>query len=744
MGTKSKSNIRHSIFPVTGMMCAVCAGTVQKTVSSLPGVSGADVNFAASEVSIDWDPSIITPESIASAVKDAGYEMIIAASEAEAIEEREKQEEAAYKKMKLKVIVAWIITIPLCVLCMLHIHFPGHAWVYMVMALAVMIYCGDGFYRRGFKALFAKAPNMDSLVAISTIISFLFSLFNTIFPEALTVHNLNADLYYEGAAMIIAFVLTGKMMEMRSRRSTGLALRALMDLQPSEAMLIEEDGKHRIVKISKIKAGDLILVRPGEKIPVDGVVEEGISPVEESMLTGESVPVEKHPGDKVSAGTVNGMATLTIKAIAVGESTELSRIIHAVREAQGSKAPIQRLVDRVAAIFVPTVMIISIITFIVWIIIGIQYLPVALVCAVSVLVIACPCALGLATPTAVMVGIGRGAGMGILVKDAAALELLAKVDTLVIDKTGTLTEGKPVLTAIKADSDLSKEDYDKILGITLAAEIRSVHPLAEALKNGISSLGIKGLEINNYEYIPGEGIVCSYDDVEYHIGSAKYAENGKHDFIKDINGWLEEGAGVVVIASEGKPLLAFRIVDKLREDAKQTIETLHRMGIKIELLTGDRESTARHIAKEAGIQTVMPQMRPEDKRHRIEELKREGHITAMAGDGINDSAALAEADVSVAMGSGSDIAIEVAQLTIVGGKLSTLPMAIKLSKATLKIIRENLFWAFIYNIIGIPLAAGVLYSAGFMLSPMYASAAMALSSLCVVGNSLRLKTLKIK
>ncbi len=739
-----KDKTEHSIFPVTGMMCAVCAGTVQKTVSDIPGVKSAEVNFASSEVAIDWDPSAVSPKQIAEAVREAGYDMIIADSEAKAIEEKERQEEKSYQFMKMRVIVAWVITIPLCVLCMTHIHFYGAAWVYMLMTLTVMVYCGMDFYRRGFKALIHKAPSMDSLVAISTIVSFLFSLFNTIMPEALAIHGMSADLYYEGAAMIIAFVLTGKMMEMRSRRSTGLALRALMGLQPSEALLVKDDGSTQKVRISEIKKGDRLLVRPGEKIPVDGIVTEGVSPVDESMLTGESIPIEKCKGDKVSAGTVNGLGTLTIEAEAVGDATELSRIIRAVREAQGSKAPIQRLVDKVAAVFVPTVMVISLLTFCIWMALGNQYLPVAIVCAVSVLVIACPCALGLATPTAVMVGIGRGAGMGILVKDASALETLAKVDTLVIDKTGTLTEGKPELTGIAKNGDFTDAETDLLLGITLSAETKSTHPLAEALTAGIKKRGKEPVEISDFEYIPGFGIKCSHDGVTYSIGSADLAKESESVFRDTVQGWLADGDGVVVLASESKPCLAFRIVDELRPDAKETIATLRHMGITVELLTGDREDTARHIAEEAGIKKVIAGVRPEEKRARIGELRSNRHVTAMAGDGINDSAALAEADVSIAMGGGSDIAIEVAQLTLVGGRLASLPKAIKLSKTTLRIIRENLFWAFIYNIVGIPLAAGVLCSAGFMLSPMYASAAMALSSLCVVGNSLRLKRIKLK
>ncbi len=735
----NKNEIRHEIFPVTGMMCAVCAGTVKKTISECTGVTDVDVNFATNSATIDWNPSLTSPARIAEAVKDAGYEMIVSESEAKAVEEKERQEEQAYRTMKLKVIVAWIITIPLCILCMLHIHFPADNWIFMAMTLAVMAYCGVGFYRRGIKALIAKAPNMDSLVAISTIVSFLFSVFNTIAPEVLTSRAISADVYYEGAAMIIAFVLTGKMMEMRSRHSTGLAIRALMGLQPDEALLELADGNTRRVPVSEIKVGDILVVRQGDKIPVDGIVEAGNAIVDESMLTGESIGIEKTRGDKVSAGTILNAGSIKVKASKVGADTELSRIIRAVKEAQGSKAPVQKLVDRVAAIFVPTVMVISLITFCVWMAMGRGYLPIAFVCAVSVLVIACPCALGLATPMAVMVGIGRGARSGILIKDASALELLAKTDTLLIDKTGTLTLGKPRMTDICWSSDVEESGKNAILAAIYGAEKESIHPLAAAISEGIEKLKITPIAPSEYEYIAGVGINCVTDGIKYNIGSSSIADNSyDSQFLEKIDLWLEQGAGVVAVTVDGIPAVAFAVMDEIRPDAVDTIKELNKLGINVELLTGDREATAQHIADIAGIRTVTADTLPQMKQDRVEELQRDGHVVAMAGDGINDSQALATADVSIAMGGGSDIAIDVAKITIVGGKLSSLPGAVKLSKATLRIIRENLFWAFIYNVIGIPLAAGVLYKAGFLLSPMFASAAMALSSLCVVANSLRL------
>lgn len=733
------------IYPITGMMCAVCSNTVQKSASDQPGVISAEVNFANASLALEWNPKITSPEKIAAAIRVAGYNMIIEQSEEKAVEEKEKHDAKEYSDMKRRTIIAWALTIPLSVMCMLHLHFPGAPWLYMVMTLAVMAGCGSGFFKRGIKALLTGAPSMDSLVALSTTVSFLFSLFNTIFPEVMTSRGLNADLYYEGAAMIIAFVLTGKLMETRSRHNTGLALKALMGLQPTEALLLLPDGEQKMVGISEIKAGDFIVVRPGEKIPADGVVTEGTSAVDESMLTGEPLKIEKSAGDSVTAGTINGAGRFVMKAVKVGAETELSRIIKAVREAQGSKAPVQRLVDKISAVFVPTVIGISLLTLIIWLCIGGEYLVVGITAAVSVLVIACPCALGLATPTAMMVGIGRGARMGILVKDAAALERLGKVNVLAIDKTGTITEGTPDVTDVASSSSLSENELKEIYAIVLGAEMNSIHPLSEAISRYLKGKNIAPLSPDSFNYIPGKGIDCRYDGKDYRIGSVDNEQSGENTVLIDrAKSWLNEGAGVVGVYSDLRLLIVFKVEDSLRPDAGATISTLFSLGIKTILLTGDKRSTAEHIAREAGITHVEPEMLPADKQAYISSLMKEGKIVAMAGDGINDTRALAEADVSIAMGSGSDIAIEAAQLTITGGKLSSIPQAIKLARATLRIIRENLFWAFIYNVIGIPIAAGVLFPIGFMLNPMFASAAMALSSVCVVTNSLRLGKMKLK
>ncbi len=738
-----KQQLNHDIFPVTGMMCAVCAGTVKNTLSAIDGIREADVNFATATATIDWDSTLTSPKQMAEAVKKAGYEMIIEETEAKALEKKEQQEAALYKSLKRKVAVAWIITLPMMGLCMSHIHFAADAWIYMALTLVVMLYCGRQFYIRGFHAMFTKNPTMDSLVAISTIASFFFSLFNTVFPDFLVERGMNSDLYYEGAAMIIAFVLTGKLMEARSRHATGMALRHLMDLQPSEAMMLKEDGKYETVPIAAIRPGDRVMIRPGEKIPVDGVVISGVSAVDESMLTGEPEKVEKTSGDNVTAGTVNGNGSFVTEARKVGADTELSRIIRAVREAQGSKAPIQKLVDKVAAVCVPSVIVIALITFCAWVAQGQSYLPVAIVTSISVLVIACPCALGLATPTAIMVAVGRGAKAGILVKDAGALEQLAAIKSLAIDKTGTLTEGEPRVSDILFPDDYDEERKNRILAMVYGAEIKSIHPLAEALCAKIKDMGIAPMVPDQYEYIPGKGISCSFSGKIFTSGAPDSTPDENQAFGNKVKEWLANGDGVVIARFEKRPAVAFRINDSLRTDAVEVIKELKNLGVKTVLLTGDKYATARKIADMAGIEDIKAEMLPSDKQRIVAELKKEDGPVAMAGDGINDSQALAEADVAVAMGSGSDIAIDVAQVTLSSGKLKTLPEAIRLSKATKRIIYENLFWAFIYNIIGIPLAAGALYGVGFLLNPMFASAAMALSSVCVVTNSLRLNKIKI-
>ncbi len=740
------TKIEKGVFPVTGMMCAVCAGTVERTVAETPGVSKASVNFASSEVAVEWNPKEVSPQEIASRVREAGYEMIIEASVAKAIEEKERAEKKEYDSMKIRLIVAWALTIPLSVISMAHTHFAGDRWLMMLLALGVMVFSGRRFYSRGIRHLFSGNPDMDSLVAVSTLVSFLFSLFNTIFPQWLTDKGIPADLYYEGATMIVAFVSTGKFMELRARRNTGNALRALMGLQPADAILLMPDGSQKITPIAEIREGDKVVVRPGDRIPVDGTVDSGVSAVDESMLTGEPGAIEKQAGDKVTAGTMNVSGSITVKAVKVGQDTELARIIRRVREAQGSKPPVQRLVDRISRIFVPTVMGISILTFIIWISLGSEYIHLAVLAAVSVLVIACPCALGLATPTAVMVGVGRGAINGILVKEASALENLRRVNLLAIDKTGTVTEGIPAVTATWEAPSLPPG----FLGAIAALEKDSGHPLSKALVAWIEGNGTADMTLSpdKFTYLPGLGIEGSVSGMQLWIGSRRLSEkNGapiSPEMEREMALWEKEGAGIVMAGDSSATLIAFKISDSIRPDAKEAIDSLKRLGVETVLLTGDALPAANHVASLTGIGKVIAGVLPQGKQDVVAAFRKEGYFVAMAGDGINDSQALAEADVSIAMGGGSDIAMEVAEVTIVSAQLTFIPKAIMLSGATIRIIRENLFWAFIYNVIGIPIAAGVLFPfCGLLLSPMLASAAMAVSSVCVVLNSLRLNKVSI-
>ena len=586
---------KRGSFPVTGMMCAVCAGTVQSTLQSQQGVESADVNFATQEATILWDPEQTSPEQLAEAVRTAGYDMIVASDLAEATTLKDEEEARAWKRMKWKTVLAWTLTIPLATLCMIHIHFPGEAWVYMVMTAIVMGVCGRDFYVRGWQSLRHGRPSMDTLVALSTGVSFLFSAFNTIRPVYFERHGINADLYYEGAAMIIAFVLTGKLMETRSRRNTGAALRALMGLQPREALLVLPDGSVRTVDIDSLRPGDIVAVRPGERVPVDGTVVKGSTSIDESMLTGESEKVEKTPGAHVTAGTVNGLGTIDIRARKVGADTELARIIRSVHEAQGSKAPVQRLVDKVSAVFVPTVIAISILTFCIWYFSGPGYLPQALVTSISVLVIACPCALGLATPTAIMAGIGAGARRGILIKDATALELLARVDTVVFDKTGTLTKGEPRVTGVVGEG-CERELY--------GAELKSTHPLAEALCYYFKEKGVEAISPEEFHYIPGKGMEFRTGGTLYRAGSAELASTGNEELREAVAARLSQGEGVVVVERDGRAVMAFSVADTLRPDSAETVKTLEGMGIETILLTGDRRATAEAIARKAGIDKV--------------------------------------------------------------------------------------------------------------------------------------------
>lgn len=734
--------IENKTYPVLNMHCAGCANNVEKTVNALPGVEKGAVNLAANTLSIEFDRLVLSPEALQDAVQKAGYDLII--EEENAAELQEEEQRKGYRKLKMKVIGAWIFVIPMMLLSMVFMHVPHAHEMMLVLALPVMLLFGNSFYINAWKQLKLGRSNMDTLVALSTSIAFLFSVFNTFCPEFWTSRGLEPHVYYEAATMIIAFVLIGKLLEEKAKGNTSSAIKKLMGLQPKTARIIK-DGSEETILISQLQVNDLISVRPGEQIPVDGTVHEGSSFVDESMITGEPIAVEKNIGHQVLAGTINQKGAFVLKAAKVGKDTMLANIIRMVQEAQGSKAPVQRIVDRVTGIFVPVVLALSILTFIVWISFGgMNSFSHALLSAVSVLVIACPCALGLATPTALMVGIGKGASNHILIKDAVALEQMRKVNTVVLDKTGTLTEGHPTVS----DWLWEHGEDSQFKEILLAAELKSEHPLADAIVDELQLQGIAPVALSSFESITGKGIQVHYQDRIYWAGSKRLLTDFEATASSYLQGMIEkyqnEGKSIVYFGQESTLLSVIAISDKVKPSSIEAVKALREMGIRVCILTGDGESTAAIVAEKLGIGNYKAEALPGDKEDFVKELQAEGRIVAMVGDGINDSQALARADVSIAMGKGTDIAMDVAMVTLITSDLMLLPKAFKLSKQTVKLIHQNLFWAFIYNLIGIPIAAGVLYAfGGILLNPMIASAAMACSSVSVVMNSLSLNWKKL-
>ncbi|MDR1937027.1 MAG: heavy metal translocating P-type ATPase [Tannerellaceae bacterium] len=726
--------INTQIIPVLEMGCAGCASTVEDTVRQLPGVESASVNFASGMLTVSYRPAGIGLRDMQAAVQAAGYDLII--EEERPIEVKEEMNRRRYRQLKQQTIGAWLLSVPLLLTGMVFMHLPYANLVMMLLALGIMAGFGRTFYINGLRHALQGNANMDTLVALSTSIAFLFSLYNTIDPR---FWNEN-QIYYESAGIIIAFVLLGKLLEERAKNSAASAIRGLMGLQPKTARRITE-GKEEEVAVSALRAGDIIQVRPGEKIPVDGILLKGASSIDESMLSGESIPVEKNPGDKALAGTINQKGAFTLKATSVGETTVLGQIVRTVQEAQGSKAPVQRLVDKISRIFVPVVALMAILAFALWLMIGgTSYFSFALLSAVSVLVIACPCALGLATPTALMVGMGKAAQHHILIKDAYALENLCKIDTLVIDKTGTLTEGVPRVT----DSCRLFEANAGYMDILYTAEMKSEHPLASAIVRWMEGSGASLIEPEHFESITGQGVRMEAGGVSYWAGNQALLESF-HTPVPEkaaecIRRWTQRGYSIIYYGSQDVLLAVIAVSDSLKPASFPAMEALRREHIDIHLLTGDSIQSAREAASALGITHVKAGVMPHEKEHYIKALQATGKKVAMAGDGINDSQALARADVSIAMGKGTDIAMDVAMVTLMNSDLSLLPEAIRLSRQTVRMVRQNLFWAFIFNLTGIPLAAGILYPAyGLLLNPMIASAAMAFSSVAVVANSLRLK-----
>ena len=736
------SKITKKVYPVMGMHCAACANNVEKIVKKQEGVEDASVNLAAAVLTVDFNSDVVSPEQLKDAVMKIGFDLII--DEDNSMEEQEEAEHSYYEQLQRKTVVAWIFALPVAFMGMFFMDFPGINWWMLVLSLPVLFYSGHAFYVNAWKQAKHFTSNMDTLVALSTSIAFLFSLFNTLYPRFWYEQGLEPHVYYEAATVIIAFVLVGKLMEEKAKGKTSMAIRKLMGLQPKTARILR-DGKEEDILISELKKGDKVSVRPGERVPVDGLIVEGDTFIDESMISGEPIPVEKKLNDKVLAGTINQNGAFVMSAEKVGRETVLAQIIRMVQEAQGSKAPVQRIVDKVTAVFVPTVLAIAILTFIVWMIVGgVDDFSYAMLSAVSVLVIACPCALGLATPTALMVGIGKGAEAHILIKDAVALEQMRKVDTVVLDKTGTVTEGRPTVTGWLHDAGWVNEHK----GILYAAELKSEHPLALAIVEELKKDGNKPAIIDSFESRTGRGIVVTRGGKTYWAGSHRLLNDfgaKVSDLLKSmVEEYERSGKSLVYFGEESTLLAVIVISDKVKPTSIQAVKQMQAEGKYVVLLTGDGHLTAQNVAGEIKANRFIAEALPDDKENVIKELQREGRVVAMVGDGINDSQALARADVSIAMGKGTDIAMDVAMVTLMTSDLLLLPKAFKLSRKTVRLIHQNLFWAFIYNLIGIPIAAGILFPMyGILLNPMIASAAMACSSVSVVLNSLSLNWRKL-
>lgn len=749
---------------IGGMHCAACSRAVERALKKTEGIEDANVNIATEKAVFNYDEKKLKYDDIVNVVVKAGYQVLGKEEDPAVVKARE------IKEQKIRLIVSAIFSIPLFYISMApmvsfvkfpipsflvhHINPQVFSIVAIFLCVPVMI-SGYKFYTLGFPALFRGSPNMDSLVAIGTTAAFSYSIYSTVLAfMGLNPHGDN--LYYESAAVIITLVQFGKYLEARSKGKTGEAIKKLMGLQPKTATIIQ-NGEEKEIKISDVKVDDIVLVRPGEKIPVDGEIIEGYSSVDESMLTGESIPVEKSVGDKVVGASINKTGSFKFKAQKVGADTALAQIIKLVEDAQGSKAPIAHIADVVSSYFVPAVITIALISGIIWFI-ALHNFVFSLTVFVSVLVIACPCALGLATPTAIMVGTGKGAELGILFKNAEALEVSQKINAVMFDKTGTLTEGKPYVT------DIISDDKDKLLLIAASAENGSEHPLGEAIVREAKEKNIKLLSIENFKAISGFGIETYIDNKKVLMGNDKLM-NKENINIENYNSYMDklskEGKTPMYVAYDNKLLGIIAVADKLKKESIEAINRLHKLGIKTAMITGDNKNTANSVAKEAGIDIVFAEVLPEEKSNEVKKLQEQGFTVAMVGDGINDAPALTQANVGISIGSGTDVAIESADIVLVKSNTNDVVTAIELSKATMRDIKQNLFWAFCYNVIGIPIAAGVLHVfrepliassiGGFLtaimgkdllLNPIFAALAMSLSSVSVVTNALRLNFFK--
>ena len=728
------SEIKKETFPVLGMSCASCAARVDKTLNGQPGVQEASVNYAAATAQVVYDADECSPLVLKAAVQQAGYDLLVE-TENDITDEAEKAHAARYESLKKRTLWAIVLAVPIMVLSMAFMHVGWVNYVVWLLSTPVVFVLGRGFFVSAWKQLKHGTCNMDTLVALSTGIAYLFSLFNLFFPQFWLARGIEPHVYFEASSVIIAFILLGRLLEERAKRNTSAAIRKLMGLQPKTVTVWTSEGE-RILPITAIRQGDTVVVKPGERIAVDGVVSEGQSYVDESMLSGEPVPVRKQKDAKVYAGTINQKGAFRFVADKIGQDTLLAQIIRMVQDAQGSKAPVQKLVDKIAAVFVPTIIIVALVAFVAWNLLAAENgFTHGLLAMVTVLIIACPCALGLATPTALMVGIGKGAENGILIKDAESLEVARKVDTVVLDKTGTLTEGHPQVT----DAIWLEEEAKHIL---YSLEKSSEHPLAEAVVKYLKN--IPGRDVKNFGVLSGKGVEGYIEGKKYYAGNLTLLQEKGivlgEVLKKKAESWTSEAKTVIALADEQKALGVLAITDRLKPTTVQAIEELHKQGIEVWMLTGDQPEAAREVAKQVGIAHYQAGVLPQEKATFVQVLQAKGKKVAMVGDGINDSAALAQADLSIAMGQGSDIAMDTAMVTILSSDLVKISETIRLSQLTVRTIQQNLFWAFFYNLIGVPIAAGVLYPInGFLLNPMIGGAAMAFSSVSVVTNSLRLR-----
>lgn len=724
-------------FPVLQMSCASCAVSAETSLKRSTGVVSAAVNFASATAMVEYIPGMTGPDKLKKEIQKAGYDLITGEGSG-AGETLEEINDNKFRVLKWKTIWAIILSLPVMITGMFFMEKQFANYFMWALSTPVLCWFGKDFFINAWKQAKHRSANMDTLVAMSTGVAYLFSVFNTLLPHFLPEKGMHPHVYFEASSVVIAFILLGRLLEERAKRNTSASIKKLMGLQPKTAMIVNENGEAREVPMEEVRENSIVIAKPGERIAFDGRVLSGTSYVDESAMTGEPVARAKKEGDVVLAGTINQTGNFRYKAEKVGSATLLGQIIRLVRDAQGSKAPVQKLVDKIAGIFVPVVIFISIVSFLTWWIWGdVNGFSQGLMAFVTVLVIACPCALGLATPTAIMVGIGKGAEKGILIKNAESLETAKRIDTVVLDKTGTITEGKPQLSQIQwLKNDSSGEQ------VLYSIEKLSEHPMAEAVAGHFKQA--KELTVTDFAGITGKGVRGKVNGEYYFAGNKKLMDEQNisldENLLKISREWISQAKSVIWFSNSHHALAVISVNDRIKETSNRAIQQLMEMNIEVHMLTGDNEETAKSIARQAGITHYRAEMLPQDKYEFVKKLQEKGKIVAIAGDGINDSAALAQANVSIAMGKGSDIAMEIAQMTIISSDLNRIPEAIRLSKQTVATIRQNLFWAFFYNIIGIPVAAGILFPfTGFLLNPMIAGAAMAMSSVSVVGNSLRLK-----